>query len=168
VALARAELEDRERFAKLLSAQVPPTWPPPLNDTNSMKFFLRYLEQNPDSTGWANWYFVLHQDETADRIVIGNGGFKGKPAADGMVEIGYSIIETFHCRGYATEAVSGLIRWAFSHAEVSRVTAETFPSIKPSIRVMEKNGLTYVGAGSEEGTIRYELLRRKWITATRS
>src|SRR6476469_4442706 len=34
--LARAEIEDRDRFAQLLDARVPVDWPPPLNDTDSM------------------------------------------------------------------------------------------------------------------------------------
>jgi RimJ/RimL family protein N-acetyltransferase len=52
-----------------------------------------------------------------------------------------------------------------SHSEVSRVIAETYPELKPSIRVMEKNGLVYVDDGSEPGVIRYELKRAAFIDA---
>jgi [ribosomal protein S5]-alanine N-acetyltransferase len=139
--LAVAELESREEFAKLLGSHVPDNWPPPLNDTDSMNWFKRYLEDNPDGTGWVNWYFVLRQDASAQLVVVGNGGFKGKPAEDGTVEIGYSILEQFQRSGYASEAVSRLVKWAFSHPAVSRVTAETYPLLKPSIGVMEKKRL---------------------------
>jgi RimJ/RimL family protein N-acetyltransferase len=159
LALAHAELEDRPRFAQLLDARVPVNWPPPLNDTASMSWFLSYLEQNPDGTGWTNWYFVLRRDDQGRRIAIGNGGFKDKPSDDGMVEVGYSIMEAFQGRGYASEAVAGLIQWAFAHPEVIRVAAETYPAMLPSIRVMQKNGMAYVGAGSEADVIRYELRR---------
>ena len=157
--LAHAEIEDRDRFAQLLDARVPVDWPPPLNDTDSMKWLLGFLEEHPDGTGWTNWYFVLRRDAAGERCVIGNGGFKGKPSADGMVEVGYSIMQDRQRQGFAPEAVAGLIGWAFSHPEVTRVAAETFPELRASIRVMEKNGLIYCGPGLEEGTIRYERAR---------
>jgi [ribosomal protein S5]-alanine N-acetyltransferase len=161
--LAVAELENRNQFARLLGSHVPENWPPPLNDTNSMNWFKRYLEDNLDGAGWVNWYFVLRRGETGHPVVVGNGGFKGKPAADGTVEIGYSILEQFQRSGFASEAVRHLVKWAFSHPAVSRVIAETYPSLKPSIGVMEKNGFVFIGDGSESGVIRYELKRTAFV-----
>lgn len=46
--------------------------------------------------------------------------------------------------------------------EVSRVIAETFPNLKPSIRVLEKTGLRCIGQDSEEDVIRYDLLRKDY------
>ena len=165
VELAAAELEDRERLASMLSASVPEDWPPPLNDANTMNWFKAYMESNPNADGWVTWYFILPNAEGGRRIAIGNGGFKGKPSADGTVEVGYSIMEDYQRNGYATEAVGALINWAFSHPEVTRVIAETYPVLKPSMRVMEKNGLVYAGDGSEPGVIRYELRREQHGTA---
>ncbi len=157
--LARANIESRARFAELLEARVPEAWPPPLNDLDSMRWFARYLEAHADGAGWVTWYFVLRESEAGGRVVIGNGGFKGLPTEDGTVEVGYSILEEFQQLGYASEAVRGLIEWAFAHTQVTRVTAETYPTLPKSIRVMEKNGLVFIGDGSEEGVIRYELTR---------
>ncbi|MBD0327516.1 MAG: GNAT family N-acetyltransferase, partial [Pyrinomonadaceae bacterium] len=98
---------------------------------------------------------------------IGGCGFKGKPAADGTVEIGYSMLPEFQCAGYATEAAGALVRWAFSHAEVARVIAETYPELRPSIRVLEKNGFRFIGDGSEERVIRYALTREEYEAAPR-
>lgn len=42
-----------------------------------------------------------------------------------------------------------LIAWAFAHTEVTCVIAEACPELWPSIRVMEKNGLRFVGDGLE-------------------
>ena len=83
----------------------------------------------------------------------------GKPDREGTVECGYSLVPKYHRRGYATEAFGGLIDWAFSHPEVRRICAHTYPKLAASIRVMEKNGLSHVGAGDAPGTLRFELKR---------
>ena len=157
--LIEAELANRHRFAELLGAQVPANWPPPLNDAATMQWCERFFKKYPDEVGWANWYFVLREGLGGERVVIGNGGFGGKPTADGMVEVGYSVVPEFQRLGYATEAVRGLIHWAFAHPEIVRIVAETYPESKSSIRVIQKNGFLFVGPGSEPGVIRYELKR---------
>ena len=82
---------------------------------------------------------------------MGICGFKGKPDEAGSVEIGYSVLRQFWVQGYATEAVARLIGWAFSHQHVNEVTAATLPHLKQSIRVREKNGLSFAGPGSDYG-----------------
>lgn len=160
--MARAAAEDVPRLAALLDAQVPAAWPPPLID-DTLRFTAETLALHPEQAGWWAWYFV----RARDRKILGAGGLKGPPLPDGTVEIGYSLFEQFHRRGYATEAASGLIEWAFSHVEVSRVVAETYPELAASIRVMEKNGLTLVGPGSEDRVIRFELTRESHEARTR-
>jgi len=157
--MVRAEIEDRPRFSRLLGARVPEKWPPPLNDEESMRFALRYLETHPGASGWMQWYFILRGDGVDGRVAIGNGGFKGKPEPDGMVEVGYSVLEEYQKVGHGTEAVQALLSWAFGHQEVTRVTAETFPELTSSIRVLNKTGFVQIGKGSEERTIRFELPR---------
>jgi len=154
--MGRAELEDRDRFGVLLNATVPTDWPPPLNDENSMKYFTEYVETNPDSVGWAAWYFALKRPD-GGFTAVGNGGFKGEPDASGTVEIGYSIMKKYQRKGLASEAVKALIVLAFSQEKVHRVVAQTFPDLTPSIRVLEKLGFTFVGDGEEKGSIMYEL-----------
>ncbi len=160
VDLARAEVRDRSEFSRLLDAHVPDQWPPPLENANTMALNLRRLEEAPDQVGWWTWYLVLRKDATGGWFLIGSAGFKGQPTSDGTVEIGYSVPQEAQGRGYATEAVKGLLSWAFAHPDVSRVIAETLPEITPSIRVLEKSGLVNIGEGSQEGVIRFELSRR--------
>ena len=163
-ALARADLSDRAQFARLLGASVPPAWPPPLNDEASMEWSARLHEANPGAHGWGVWYFLLRDDPSGGRVAIGNGGFKGPPALDGLVEIGYSILEEHHGKGYATEAVGAILAWAFGHEEVRLVVAETLPALSPSIRLLERCGFEFVGPGSdpEPGAIRYALPRERY------
>src|ERR1700752_1953212 len=97
--LAQAELPDPRRLGKLLGAHVPPSWPPPLNDEDSMRWTIDYLKSHADGVGWAKWYF-LHR-EHGELIAVGNGGFSGVPEADGTVEVGYSIVPECHRLGFA-------------------------------------------------------------------
>jgi len=157
--MARAEVDDPALVFRLLQAERPADWPPPLNDAQSARFFAERMDEAPDRLGWLLWYVALRQRRVRRRVIIGNIGFKGRPDADGTVEIGYSMRPTFQGRGYATEAAHGLIAWAFTHPDVRRVVADTFPDLAPSIRVLEKNGFSRSGPGAEPGAIRFELIR---------
>ena len=145
-ALGRAEMGDRARFAQLLGAEVPTSWPPPENDEKTMTFFTEYVETHPDGVGWAAWYILLCGGD-GRKTAIGTCGFTAKPDQTGTVETGYSILPEHQRRGYAPEAVAALVEWAFSHPVVERVIAHTFPDLRASIRVLEKCGFALVGAG---------------------
>jgi RimJ/RimL family protein N-acetyltransferase len=151
--LVQADLEGRTSLGESLSADVPENWPPDLYERQAMKFSLDLLKQDPRQTGWSFWYLISRSHKGP--LLVGLCGFKGRPDETGSVEIGYSVLEQFQSQGYATEAVARLLEWAFSHQNVSEVSAETLPHLRQSIRVMEKNGFSYTGAGSEHGVIRY-------------
>jgi RimJ/RimL family protein N-acetyltransferase len=158
IEMLRSELSGRAKLPQLVDADVPSGWPPPLNDADSMQWTLDYLCANPAATGWVMWYFLLKND-AGRRTLVGNGGFRGFPASDGTCEVGYSVMPDHQRNGYATEAAGALVDWAFTHPYVTRVVAHTFPSLRPSIRVLEKCGFTLVGAGDEEGTLAYQRMR---------
>jgi [ribosomal protein S5]-alanine N-acetyltransferase len=153
--LARLELRDRAAAAAL-GAVLPPGWPPEFYDDGAMRFTLERLEEAPSAVGWWAWYFIGRRIEAGRDALIGIGGFKGPPNGDGLVEVGYSVVERYQRRGYATEAISALISWARETPSVKRIAGETLPELIPSIRVLEKLGFTNVGAGSEAGVVRYE------------
>lgn len=159
VELAQAEINDLWHFADLLHVPKPQVWPPPLNDENSQRYLLNSLRNAaPDHAGWFLWFCILRQR----RSLLGVAGFKGVPI-DGVVEIGYSMLEAHQRNGYCTEAVRALLDWAFAHPEIRMVIGHTLLELTPSIRVMEKCGFAFSGEGPvEDGmkTIRYELLRR--------
>lgn len=155
--LVTADLEGGDVFSKAIGAQVPENWPPELYESTAMRWSLQQLE-DPAEQGWSFWYLLSKTNEPAQ--VMGICGFKGKPDESGTVEIGYSVLRQFREQGYATEAVARLIVWAFSHQNVTEVSAETLPHLKQSIRVMEKNGLEFAGPGSEYGVVKYAVKKR--------
>jgi [ribosomal protein S5]-alanine N-acetyltransferase len=158
--MLRAEGDDRARFAELLGARVPADWPPELYDDDARLWTLDKVETQPQHEGW--WtYYVIHLGE-GGREVAGLAGYKGPPTDDGTVEVGYAVMPAHRRRGYATEAVAALVERAFADPRVTRVIAETLPELAPSIGVLEKSGFAFIGEGSEEGVIRYELPRARW------
>jgi|HubBroStandDraft_1064217.scaffolds.fasta_scaffold85564_2 ribosomal-protein-alanine N-acetyltransferase len=150
--LLRADAAGRQALAAAVAADVPTHWPPEHHDQGVIDWVLWSLEVNAPAAPWHFYYLLLREPRT----LIGTCGFKGAPDADGRVEVGYSVLEQFRCRGLATEAVRALMQAAFE-AGASEIAAETYPSLLPSLRVMEKCGMILVGAGSEPGTVRYGL-----------
>jgi ribosomal-protein-alanine N-acetyltransferase len=124
----------------------------------SLQFWISRLTAEPDAAGWVAWYFV--RDESGvPPAVIGNGCFKVKPSADGIVEVGYSLFPQFRHRGYATETVGAPIDWAFAQETVRTVIAETLAELDASIAVLRRPGFTQTAESSEPGVIRFAKMR---------
>ncbi len=161
--LIQASLEGPPALAEALSAEVPSTWPPEFMDSPALEFTLTRLREGPEQAGW--WlYFVVLPRGAVGRLLVGTAGFKGPPSAEGRVEIGYSVVRDQQRRGYASEAVRGLLGRAFADPMVQRVIAETLPELTASIGVLAKCGFHLVDESSEPGVIRYELTRREYLT----
>lgn len=162
-ALVQAEIGPQDLLSQALGIKVPENWPPELL-VDALPFFLEQLKQDPTLVGWLSWYWVLRREATEEALLIGSGGFTGKPQPDGTIEIGYSILPQYQGRGYATEAVAGLLAWVFSYSEVTRAIAETSLENRASIRVLAKLGFDYTGQGSEAGTVCFELTQDRYST----
>ena len=153
--LIEKTIEGREFLEHALGLSVPKSWPPDLYGPRAMHFSLTQLG-DASERGWSFWYLATREEPVE---LIGICGFKGWPDESGSVEIGYSILDEYQRRGFATEAVQRLTGWAFSHHNVKEVCAETLPHLTQSIRVLEKNGFVRMGVGSEAGVVRYAVKR---------
>src|SRR5262249_54825612 len=120
---------------------------------------------NPDAPGFGYWYLALAEGDAGKKRLVGIAGFKGTPTSTGAVEIGYSVMEDKQRNGYGSEAAAAPIARALEKPEVQQVLAETYPHLRPSIRVMERNGMTFLGPGSEEGVIRFGITREAYETS---
>jgi RimJ/RimL family protein N-acetyltransferase len=156
--LAVADLEDRSRFANLLGAEIPGSWPPELYDLGARRWVVRAFNDGPE--GSLTYYFLLKR-EPGRLLLIGVGGFKGKPK-DGTVEIGYSIVPEWQGQGLGADAVRVLTQFAFEQLGARVVCAHTLRELLPSRRVLEKNGFALRGTPTEEGAIRYEISYTEW------
>lgn len=108
---------------------------------------------HPDQWEW----YAIWMIERKDGTHIGELCFKGL-SEEGITELGYGIAEDCQGCGYATEAVSALVDWAFRQPGVVCIKAEAEASNTASLRVLEKTGFTPTGEPGEEGSL---FVRRK-------
>jgi ribosomal-protein-alanine N-acetyltransferase len=155
--LLRTELVGREAFALEIGADIPAGWPPPLYERQNIQWALDQLIRKPSAEGWLTWFWL--RNTGTKPLVVGLGGFKGKPSPFGVIEIGYTVITSFQGQGIATEAVTALVEWAFRYPEVAKVVAETLPELPASVRVLRKCGFEFVGNGSDIEVLRFERKR---------
>jgi ribosomal-protein-alanine N-acetyltransferase len=149
-----ADLHRRHQLPGLLRAEIGEGWPPPLYDVAAMEWLKKSIADDPTLGGWTAWYWILR----SPRVLIGLSGFKSRPV-NGAVELGYSALAKYQRRGYATEAVTAMVGWAFANG-VECVLAETLPELIASQRVLARTGFQFTGEGSEPGVMRFARPRR--------
>ncbi len=141
---------DRARATTLLGAALPEDWP---DDAPVALWANR--SQDEAALPWLARAVILR--DTGE--MIGHAGCHLPPGAPsteawapGGVEIGYTILEAYRRRGYASEAVMGLVDWAASEG-VTAVMATTAVGNVASQAVLGRCGFTRVGEieGDEDG-----------------
>ncbi|AJY77407.1 GNAT family N-acetyltransferase [Paenibacillus beijingensis] len=123
-----------------------------INNKKHIKSYLEKLTIDPDLLGWGVWLVISKDTKEA----IGDIGFKGKPVEE-TVEVGYGFLPEARNKGYATESVEALIKWAFSTHKVNQVIAECLIENHQSIKVLEKIGMHRVD--NKDEMIYWKLLK---------
>ncbi len=104
--------------------------------------WLARLRASSAPNPWTHGFSLVHRDSGA---VVGTAGFKGPPAADGVVEIAYGVSPDHQGKGYATEAAQALTDYALRSGQVQVVRAHTRPEPNASTRVLAKCGFRRIG-----------------------
>jgi ribosomal-protein-alanine N-acetyltransferase len=149
-AMLKAEEAGDGSFEKILGAEVTAEWPPEHWEPHVYHFIEKQYTDEPWTRGWHR--YVLLPKGRGWVLIGAVGAF---PKLEGDAEIGYSTIPSYQRQGYATEAARALVEWLLTQKDVKSVSAQTYPRLPESIKVMERCGMTYVGAGEDEGTVRY-------------
>ena len=97
---------------------------------------------------WYTLWFMELKD--LENEIIGTLSFKGIDDK-GIVEIGYGINEGYENKGYMTEAVRAIVKWASEQPNVKQIEAEAEENNYASIRVLEKCNFVPNGKMGEEG-----------------
>lgn len=151
---------------------------------HSNAFVLRYWDSPPWSEPARAERFIaacqqLAEEGSGARLAIDRGSdgtFLGWCALSRWnptyrsAAIGYVLGEAAWGRGYATEAGSALLTWAFDTLDLNRVQAELDTRNAASARVLEKLGFVLEGTLREDCVVDgvvsdswvYGLLRREW------
>jgi len=124
----------------------------------ALKFMLDAMGHDEVAHQWGSYLFI----HPGNQALIGMGGFKGIPKAEGMVELGYGVANAYRGQGYATEATQGLINFAWQHNAVQKVWAHTLAEENASVHVLKKCGFTMIVEvdDPEDGKLwRWQILR---------
>lgn len=121
--------------AALLNATVPAEW---LASQALMELRLRQLQRNPALQPWLLRAMVHRESNT----MIGHIGCHDGPGATYLqrytpagIEIGYTTFFAHRRRGYAREALGGLIHWAHTEQNVDQFVLSISPHNGPSLRL---------------------------------
>ncbi|MBO7431576.1 MAG: GNAT family N-acetyltransferase [Elusimicrobia bacterium] len=139
-----ASQDEMEKFIELQTDDILKT---------AYKEMLNGCIENPEQWEW----YAIWMIELKDGTHIGELCFKGLDS-NGVVEIGYGIMEQYQEHGYATEAVKAISAWAFQEPKVTAIEAEIDDKNIASKKVLEKCGFVFTGKNGKEGP-RYKLTR---------
>lgn len=113
------------------------SWPD--NDViETLPKIITNLSQVESPTGFESWMIV--KKDTLE--IIGDIGFKGFNYEEENADIGYGIIKEERKKGYAEEAATELIKWAFSKEMVKEITARCLTDNSSSINLLKKLNFT--------------------------
>jgi len=116
----------------------PREWPGP-----ALSLFPAQVERMALDERSAAWNRTMV--ERSGGVAVGQLGFKAPPDEAGRVELGYGVSPSRWGRGYATEAVREMTRWAWEQPRVRHVVAECLETNTASRRVLEKADFEMVG-----------------------
>jgi RimJ/RimL family protein N-acetyltransferase len=132
---------DRMRAEAVAGVPLPEAWPGRALVERAFFASLEAIRADPRRRLWGDRLCICRAEP---RRVVGSIIFHGQPD-DGIAEIGYGIEEGSQRQGLATEATGACVEWALAQPGVHAVRATTFSWHTPSLRVMEKLGMTQVG-----------------------
>lgn len=117
-----------------------------------------------------SWYQVLITEKDT-KAVIGDIGIHFFGAENLQTELGITLNKDFKGRGYASEALKGVINFLFSDLKKHRIMASVDPENIDSLKLMERIGFRKEGhfvkslfwKNNWTDDVIYALLREEWI-----
>jgi [ribosomal protein S5]-alanine N-acetyltransferase len=112
-----------------------------LTDKNQAEEMILLLDKlSKENT--AHRYSII---ELESNDIIGSCGFNILDFENAKTEIGYEISKDHWGKGYAPEAINGLIQFAFNDLKLNRIEAKVEPENANSIKVLKKLNFHFEG-----------------------
>ena len=97
---------------------------------------LPHLDDTTKNPLFRTFWTIIYK---RDNVMVADICFKGEPNEQGEIEIGYGTYTNFEGKGFMTEAVGGMITWAFEQPKVTSIIAQTDPLNIASQKILQKN-----------------------------
>jgi RimJ/RimL family protein N-acetyltransferase len=129
--LARAEVNDNEKFSDLLAADVPESWPPEHVDP-------------PGSDGASDWEncYLTHTNGNNRPVLVGLAGVKKWSPEYKTVQVGTALIPEYQGQRLGEEIVAALAQWGLSLPEIGRVICDIPTDHVASAKSLERAGFS--------------------------
>ncbi len=112
------------------------------DEATSLRFIAELETLEP---GMRNEWFQFAIARREDDVLLGDCGLLTTPDSPPQGMVGYTLAREHQRRGYATEAVTALLDYAFGPLALHRITATVDPRNGPSIALLERLGLRREG-----------------------
>ena len=109
----------------------------------------RIFPNMKDATKNALYYTIWIGITKAENMIVSTICFKGEANEKRESELGAATLGPHENKGYMTETLGGILKWAKSDGALRVVTAETNKNNTASIRVLQKNGFILVHENEE-------------------
>ena len=108
---------------------------------NPLRHRIPRVEQDPT---FADIGIILAVTKS-DREIIGSAGFHDFPNEQGMIEVGYGIVDQKQGQGFGQELLLGMWRMILKRDDVKILRYTVAPDNSPSVHIVEKYGFEKVG-----------------------
>ncbi|ULH13878.1 GNAT family N-acetyltransferase (plasmid) [Deinococcus sp. KNUC1210] len=140
------------------------SWYSPYTEAQALALIRSMHGRQPGQPGW----FQFAAADRASDLLIGDLALRAFEVQHG--ELGFTFAPGVQGQGYATEAASAVLDYAFGSLRLHRVVAGTDPRNHPSARLLRRLGFRHEGRflesyHSAEGWLdddQYALLAREW------
>lgn len=86
----------------------------------------------------------------ADRVVVGSIGFHDRPDADGMIEVGVTVVPEYRRLGLAQEMLRGMWAWVIDQPGVRTLRYTVSPDNAVSQHIVQRLGFAHCGQQIDE------------------
>ena len=139
---------------------------PPLDNRDAARELLSDIHEGFHSRRFFQWGIAQQTDDS----LIGTTTLFHLEANNHRAELGYALGRAHWGKGYMQEALSALLRYAFSEMKLHRMEADVDPRNERSIRTLERLGFQKEGYlrerwkvnGEIQDALFYGLLRREF------
>jgi [ribosomal protein S5]-alanine N-acetyltransferase len=124
----------------LLGAAIPEEF---LLNRSSLEHDLRQLQQNPAYPPWASRAIILPDNKKMIGLIRFHGtpdAHAGQPYMKNAAELGYKIFSSHRRKGYAREAINGMMNWATAYYLTHRFIASVSPENIASLALVQSLG----------------------------
>jgi RimJ/RimL family protein N-acetyltransferase len=151
------------------------------NDTRYLEFYEWEHRTEPDVKSFVQMFLDYQQAAPRTKFqlaivlpnsnkLIGNVGIRKRDVRTHQAELGYELDPREWSNGYATEAASAMLKFAFEQLHLHRVMAYCIANNQNSARVLEKLGMRQEGRLRESeffkkrywDTLVYGILEEEW------